>query len=150
MDNFQQHELKGRKKLESIFKGSHKVTNYEFTTGQYDRLDCFTTGATGALTAYEIKDRDINSQTYPNYILELSKLNALMEAKEKSGYTPYYINFFADNTILLWDVSKIDITNRVIKKWCTATTAENYGNRIQKDVILLQPSEGKIIRFNYS
>lgn len=149
MDNFERHENKGRRKLEAIFNSSDKVAKYEFTTGKFDRLDCFTTGYSGNLTAYEIKDRDISSTLYPDYILEVPKYKALMAAYD-DGYTPYYINFFADNTVILWDVSKIDITNRVIKKPCTRTTAENYGNRVEKEVVLLRPEEGRRIKVQFN
>lgn len=141
MDEFDKRELKGRYKLEVDYEKGGKVTAYTFTD-KYNPIDSFCTAITDDTYACEIKDRDISMEQYKDegYILEYHKYKALMEAYVNSGYTPCYINYFKDGR-LVWDISKLDITDRIIKKWCTATTAENYGRRIEKDVIMLQEDE---------
>ena len=149
MDNFSEHERTGREKLQKILSASNKIERYEFTPDKYARLDAFSTGVTGVKTSYEIKDRDIASTAYPDFILEEIKYNALKESYDKSGYTPYYVNFFNDGTCILWNINNIDITNRIETKYCTRTTAENYKKgETPKKVICLRPDEGYVIRYD--
>ena len=138
MDNFKIAEEKGRRKFKQDLD-RHNAT-YEFTEDKYDNIDCFVTGNNKTF-AVEIKNRDILMDTYDTYILELTKYKALMDAYENSGYTPTYVNYFQDGR-MVWVLNELNITpDRISTKWCTATTAENYGHRRQKQVIMLSPTE---------
>lgn len=150
-DPYDVDERKGRLKLKQDYEDSPYEWDCTFTAGKYDNIDCFSTAYTpikNITYANEIKNREINIDTYANdgFILEEVKYNALMEAHTQSGYTPLYINYFNDGRIV-WDVTTLrNVQNRWIMKWCTKTTAENYGKRVLKKVILLYPQEGKVRR----
>lgn len=150
-DPYDIDEKKGRVKLQQDYESSPYDWDCTFTTDQFDRLDCFSTAYTPTYTerfANEVKNREIPIELYAKdgFILEEIKYNALMEAHTQSGYTPLYINYFNDGRIV-WDVTTLqNVQNRWIMKWCSETTATNYGKRVLKKVILLYPQEGKVRR----
>lgn len=134
----EQYENKGRNKLENDFKNAECEMIYEFTDVE-NSVDCFATAATGVKYAIEIKDRDISIKKYDTYLLEMRKYDALMTAYRESGYTPLYRCYFQDG-VLTWDVSKIDIENRVEEMKCTRTTVD-YGQKVVKQIIRLKMEE---------
>ena len=135
---FNEYENKGRNKLENDFKNAKCEMEYEFTDVE-DKIDCFATAATGARYAIEVKNRDIPIEKYDTYLLEMRKYNALMSAHTESGYTPLYRCYFRDG-VITWDVSKIDIENRVEDLKCTQTTVD-YGHKVVKKLIMLKKEE---------
>lgn len=127
------------------------MIEYDFTEDKYDNIDCFATAHTPISSIYsiEIKNRDIDYNKYADdgFILEKIKYDALMDAYNKSGYTPIYCNYFQNGIRITWNLTTIkNVENRWITKSCTRTTATNYGNRVDKKVILLYPKEGKVRR----
>ena len=134
-----EYEDRGRKKLVEDFKNSKCQMIYEFTKGKYDSIDCFATASTGDKYAIEIKNRDISLDKYDTYLMELHKYNALMIAYEESGYTPLFRVYFQDG-VLTWDISKIDVNDRVEEMPCAESTF-NYEHKIVKKIILLKKEE---------
>lgn len=59
----------------------------------------------------EIKVREYSSDSFPTWILELDKLQALRELQAKQPSTKItYINHFPDNITLIWDLTNLDET----------------------------------------
>ena len=135
---YTEYENKGRNKLVEDFNNADCEIDYEFTDIALS-VDCFATAATGQKYAIEIKDRDIPIEKYSTYLLEMKKYNALMTAHIDSGYTPLYRCYFKDG-VLTWDISKIDINNRVEEMKCTQTTVD-YGHKVVKKLIMLKKEE---------
>ena len=135
---YMDYENKGRKKLVEDFSNSDCEIEYEFTDIALS-VDCFATACTGQKFAIEVKDRDIPIEKYSTYLLEMRKYNALMAAHNDSGYTPLYRCYFQDG-VLTWDVSKIDINDRVEELKCTQTTVD-YGQKVVKKLIMLKEEE---------
>lgn len=142
--DYNDYEEKGRKKLENLFNNSNKIAKYEFSKFKFERYDCLSTGLTGELSVYEIKDRDIDSTKYETLMMERSKYDALIDVYKKSGYTPYYVNFYRDCIYIFPILSIDDIENRTIELPCTRSTV-NYGKKIIKRVIMLEKNEGILI-----
>lgn len=135
-----EYEDKGRRKLVEDFKNSKHEIEYEFTKGKFDSIDCFATAAsTGDKYAIELKNRDISIDKYDDVLLELHKYNALMVAHEESGYTPLFRVYFQDG-VLTWDISKIDINDRVEEMTCAESTF-NYSHKVVKKIIMLKKEE---------
>lgn len=134
-----EYENKGRKKLVEDFKNSKCEIDYEFTKGKFDSIDCFATANTGDKYAIEIKNRDISLDKYDDVMLELHKYNALMIAHVYSGYTPLFRVYFQDG-VLTWDISKIDVENRVEEMPCAESTF-NYSHKVVKKLIMLKKEE---------
>lgn len=134
-----EYEDRGRTKLVEDFKNSKCEMIYEFTKGKFDSVDCFATASTGDKYAIEIKNRDISIDKYDTYLLELHKYNALMIAYEESGYTPLFRVYFQDG-VLTWDISKIDVNDRVEEMPCAESTF-NYEHKIIKKIIMLKKEE---------
>ena len=134
-----EYEDKGRTKLVEDFKNSKHEIEYEFTKGKFDSVDCFATASTGDKYAIEIKNRDISIDKYDDVMMELHKYNALMIAYEESGYTPLFRVYFQDG-VLTWDISKIDINDRVEEMLCAESTF-NYDHKRIKKIILLKKEE---------
>ena len=134
-----EYEEKGRTKLVEDFNNADCEMIYEFTKGKFDSIDCFATASTGDKYAIELKDRDISIDKYDDVLLELHKYNALMVAHEESGYTPLFRVYFQDG-VLTWDISKIDINDRVEEMTCAESTF-NYSHKRIKKIILLKKEE---------
>ena len=134
-----EYEEKGRQKLVEDFNNADCEMIYEFTKGKYDSIDCFATASTGDKFAIEIKNRDISIDKYDDVMLELHKYNALMIAHEESGYTPLFRVYFQDG-VLTWDISKIDVENRIEEMKCAESTF-NYEHKKIKKIILLKKEE---------
>ena len=129
-----EYEDRGRKKLVEDFKNSKCEMIYEFTKGKYDSIDCFATASTGQRFAVELKNRNIPLDKYDDVMLELHKYNALMIAYEESGHTPLFRVYFQDG-VLTWDISKIDVNDRVEEMLCAESTF-NYSHKINKKIII--------------
>ena len=142
-----EYEDKGRKKLVEDFKNSKYEIEYEFTKGKFDSIDCFATASTGDKYAVEIKNRDISIDKYDTYLLELHKYNALMIAYEESGYTPLFRVYFQDG-VLTWNISKIDVDDRVEEMSCAESTF-NYSHKVIKKIIMLKKEEAIDKKRNY-
>ena len=134
-----EYEEKGRTKLVEDFNNADCEMIYEFTKGKFDSIDCFATASTGDKYAIELKDRDISIDKYDDVLLELHKYNALMVAHEESGYTPLFRVYFQDG-VLTWDISKIDINDRVEEMTCAESTF-NYSHKVIKKIIMLKKEE---------
>ena len=134
-----EYEDRGRTKLVEDFKNSKCEMIYEFTKGEFDSIDCFATACTGQKFAIELKNRSIPLDKYDTYLLELHKYNALMIAYEESGYTPLFRVYFQDG-VLTWDISKIDVNDRVEEMLCAESTF-NYEHKINKKIIMLKKEE---------
>ena len=134
-----EYEDRGRKKLVEDFKNSKCEMIYEFTKGKFDSIDCFATASTGDKYAVEIKNRDISIDKYDDVMMELHKYNALMIAYVYSGYTPLFRVYFQDG-VLTWDISKIDVNDRVEEMLC-AESIFNYEHKVVKKIIMLKKEE---------
>lgn len=134
-----EYEDRGREKLVKDFKNSKYEIEYEFTKGKFDSIDCFATASTGDKFAIELKNRNIPLDKYDTYLLELHKYNALMVAYIESGYTPLFRVYFQDG-VLTWDISKIDINDRVEEMFCAESTF-NYEHKVVKKIIMLKKEE---------
>ena len=142
-----EYEDRGRQKLVEDFKNSKCEIEYEFTEGKYDSIDCFATASTGGKYAIELKNRDISLDKYDDVMMELHKYNALMVAYEESGYTPLFRVYFQDG-VLTWDISKIDVNDRVEEMPCAESTF-NYSHKVVKKIILLKKEEAIDKKRNY-
>ena len=134
-----EYEEKGRKKLIEDFNNSKCEMIYEFTKGKFDSIDCFATASTGDKYAIELKNRDISIDKYDDVLLELHKYNALMITYEESGYTPLFRVYYKDG-VLTWDISKIDVNDRVEEMPCAESTF-NYEHKVVKKIIMLKKEE---------
>ena len=134
-EEYQIAEKKGRDKLKRDFINSLTEVKFEFTDDEYDHIDCFATAGTRTF-AIEIKNRDIPMNRYEKkgYILEKIKYDALIDTYKTKGYIPLYRCYFQDGQ-LTWDLTEIDAI--VEYMFCTKTTATNYGDKIEKEIINL-------------
>lgn len=142
-----EYEDRGREKLVKDFKNSKCEIEYEFTKGKFDSIDCFATASTGDKFAIELKNRNIPLDKYDTYLLELHKYNALMVAYIESGYTPLFRVYFQDG-VLTWDISKIDVNDRVEEMPCAESTF-NYEHKVVKKIIMLKKEEAIDKKRNY-
>ena len=134
-----EYEDRGRTKLVEDFNNADCEIEYEFTKGKFDSIDCFATASTGDKYAIELKNRDISIDKYDDVMLELHKYNALMVAHIESGYTPLFRVYYKDG-VLTWDISKIDVENRVEEMKCAESTF-NYERKKIKKIIMLKKEE---------
>ena len=99
----------------------------------------------GIVVIGEIKERNFNSTDFRNegWILEKSKLDALAELKNKEINKSYivYINYFnKDNTIVVWNLGKVNRKEVVVKEM-NKTTNSNFrysGVKTNKEVFFLK------------
>ncbi|KAA6347890.1 hypothetical protein EZS27_004670 [termite gut metagenome] len=88
-----------------------------FTKDIYDKRDVFFTATThnNGEEVYTSYVGEIKERTYPltffksrNWMIELSKLQALFATYEDTGHIPLYFNIFQNNMIFIWNLNKID------------------------------------------
>lgn len=110
MNKFQMAEISGRTMFEKALKASG-ITNYEFTTHPYDRVDVFFTAGTQEYCG-EIKYRNYPSTAHffssEGCLLEKHKYDDMKSIQDLSGYTPVYIHIFKDNVCAMFDLSDND------------------------------------------
>jgi hypothetical protein len=114
-------EEKDRKIIEKYVLHNYlHITNPEhihFTEDIYDKRDVFFTATTtnnGNVT-YTPYVGEIKERSYPltffksrNWMIELTKLQSLMNTYEETGHIPLYFNIFQNNMIFTWNLNKVD------------------------------------------
>lgn len=78
--------------------------------------------------AIECKDRKFEHFKYPSIMIEPHKYQALksiIDSKTKS----IYFNTFADDTFVVWDMSKVSYTEKEV--YSPISTVENKGKKMQ-------------------
>lgn len=125
----QAEDIQGRDKMQKLIdQYPERLYDYYFTPNQYDWIDLFTTASTTLKTAaIEIKNRHNKSTDFKDWYLEPHKYNELKMVQEASGHTPYYVNFFDDGLVAIWNIAKLgDLTKRIEMRRASDTTAYNY------------------------
>lgn len=129
MSEYQKAEEKGRE-LFKTFAEQKELTIIHFTDhySPYDVL--FVSGGTEWLG--EIKVRHCSQSKYETYILEKSKVDNIKNHFPSKNIM--YINFFNDNTELIWDITNLDLP--IHKKYLPKTTATKTKNIIKHYYLL--------------
>lgn len=97
-DNFTKTELLGRGLFESFLK-EKGITDYSFTEGKFDKVDCFVNCK--QRWEVEIKVRDKSAESYSTLFLEAGKLKAMIDLiKQKQAEEGLYINFIGNKAYL--------------------------------------------------
>lgn len=125
-------EQVGRDLLESFFFQSGSITDWEFTTNQYDAADVYFT-LNGLKVVGEIKVRSEQYKDYPTHLIEVSKYNGLRTSQKQGCQKAFYINFFG-NYMYIYDLDRVGWTHRDI--YCSQTTVE-YTGTANKSCLLL-------------
>lgn len=121
MSEFELSELKGRKLMKEFLET--RVDKVVFTKNLYARLDGYFR-VCNKVASVEIKIRDKYYETFDTHLMEVGKYNAMVQDKEKHNLnSSFYACFFGDDTLYLYNISKV-IDNSVIeKRKCPKTTA---------------------------
>ena len=141
MNNFTIAENDGRKLFESFI--NQTSIDIEFTEGQFDHIDAIITDKNGMKAVVEIKKRDTKYLYYPTHILELYKLIKVTEEQVNRGCKiGFYVNFFGDNVMLIYNLNKTANASRLSDVYCGNTTVE-YTGHTNKSMLLLEASKAK-------
>lgn len=153
-NEFEKREYLGREALKELKKIYPNLFKYDihFTTDTYASYDAFyhiidsETHSIKKRVLIEIKIRD---REFPEYILETKKLNSLKKIRKDLGFNEdemsiLYINFCPNETII-WNIDKIN--NDIVTNEYNKATSISRTNKINKDVIMLKPSEGKQLNY---
>lgn len=149
-NDFEKKEFLGREALKELQKLYPNLFKYElhFTTDTYAAYDVFyhiidsETHSIKKRVLIEIKIRD---REFPEYIIETKKLNSLKKIRKDLCFNEdemsiLYINFCPNETII-WNIDKIN--NDIVTNEYNKATSVSRTHKINKDVIMLKPSEGK-------
>lgn len=138
MTEYDKQELRDREIIKKyLCENKLHITNpdYIYATETNNPVDIYFTATTinNIEVPYvgEIKERKYYlsnpNKKVTNWMLELYKLDELMERK---NHTPLYINFFLNNSILVWNLNKIDFSKLEVRKMELAkNTLEDNGKR---------------------
>ena len=145
MNKFQKLDTYGQSKV--INELNEIFTKYQMNYDQHiidkGRVDLFFTASTvdnHYMYASECKDRWYNHVKFNEWMIEIDKYNELMNNVDK-GYKPLYINTFEDNWLIIWDLSKIDISEiKKEQRWLDKSTVAKERGKVLKWVYLL-PTE---------
>lgn len=140
MDKFDQAEQSGRELFKSILDQC-QITDYNEATEKYDTLDLYCS-LKEHRAGIEIKKRDKQFESYPTYLMEVYKYNALIERLNKGEFTSvYYANFFGDDTVYIFSLRVIARAIKEGKVQFTTTYANRttsiYSGKIEKEILLL-------------
>lgn len=127
--------------LQQIFSGCTLTIEPHYEDGS--PIDIYMTAVTlsnKVITyAMECKDREYKHNTKffleEGYILEKKKEQRLKDASAK-GYKPIYINTFADDVIIVWNLNKIDFSQcgeTGNKQWHKATVIHQDGDLYEEN-----------------
>jgi len=100
------NETKGRKYfLQIVHLLFPDYQEVKFSDLQFSKWDSAVLMKDGEKYLIEIKCREMNSDRHPDYMIEEKKYEYLMN-QVNNGYTPIYVNFFWDNTCLVWNLEE--------------------------------------------
>jgi hypothetical protein len=125
---------------------SRRITKV-IPTGRYDDYDVYFENASGERFIVEIKYRPNKSNTHYDYsggwMLEVEKYNKLMQHSKELNAKAIYMNFFDDNSILLYDLNNINFNNRrtYIDNCPAQTIEQNKPMFVKKQTYHLHSSE---------
>jgi hypothetical protein len=149
-NDFEKREYLGREALRELKVLYPNLFKYDlhFTTDTYAAYDAFyhiIDSDTHSITKRVLIEIKIRDRHFPEYILETKKLNSLKKIRKDLGFNEdemsiLYINFCPNETII-WNIDKIN--NDVKTNEYNKATAVSRKDKVSKDVIMLQPTEGK-------
>ena len=135
MDNFTKNEIKGRM-VWAYYLANHGVKKNTFSENKYCHYDGTLTGLTDITAIYELKYRDIPTDTYEEWMIEEKKAVPLKDSAIISGYDRCLYIVITMDDILVWDILPTALTYQT--QYCTKTTAEDYHKgEIPKSVAFL-------------
>lgn len=134
LNNYQQCEIKGRKKFADFLKKTNSNVELEFTKEETDKLDAVFTSSTLSVYGVEIKDRNEKYENYETYLFEKTKFDEMCERqKKKETDECWYVCFFGKHLyIFKWsDINSLINENKVhiINRWLPKKTVEDNGMR---------------------
>lgn len=154
-NDFQKEEYYARQGLlilQELYPNTFKY-KIEFTPGEYDPYDALffiIDTETQSIIKRVWIELKIRKTTYDSYLLETKKMNSLIRLRKAMYYkeedvTLLYINFTPNETIIynLDKVKNIPTQKKVMNK-CTVLSRTN---KVEKDVIMLKPEDGKILNY---
>ena len=124
-DNFTKTELLGRGLFESFLKDKG-VTDFKFTEGKFDKVDCFLN--LKKRWEVEIKVRADSAENYSTLFLEAAKLKAMIQLiKEGQAEEGLYINFIR-NKLYIFNIRAVCAALQrkqiyISSRHCNRTTA---------------------------
>lgn len=153
-NDFEKREFLGREALRELKQLYPNLLKYDlhFTTDTYAAYDCFyhiIDSNTHSITKRVLIEIKIRDRQFPEYILETKKLNSLKKIRKDLGFNEkemsiLYINFCPNETII-WNIDNIN--NDIKTNEYNKATSTSRTEKINKDVIMLQPSEGKQLNY---
>ena len=112
-DRIENCEAKGRqyfyKAAKNIFSDLESVS----FTGTTDRHDCNVETKTKSFVV-EIKVRTPAHDKYSTVIIKRAKYDYLMSGIT-DGFIPLYVNFYSDNTAVIWNLAKVRVVGKSMK-----------------------------------
>lgn len=145
---FSTDDDKGRRAFVEFLDKRGKQYKIEFTDNNSynNKIDCFYTGSTQNTAVFEIKVRDKKYYSYDGTLMELDKLNSMVQFKDSYDKL-FYICFYDEIGIVrIFDITNYFPTN-IIKLECNKTTSDNSHIKVLKDVFILPSEMGK--EFHY-
>ena len=145
-------ESQEERELLVMFFRHRKTKQYKLTPSNH-RVDAFVTGMTSGdsnnVYALEAKKRDVpdrpKSDNWDNSILlEKHKFEASFKYALQKGCTPYYVNFFKNNRVVIFDMTRF-CKNPELLKWEEGYFPNNQFDKtlIKKQVTYLTRDRSK-------
>ena len=104
-DKFESASQAERDQMKRLFN-QMGITAYTFTdSAGFDRYDGKYTGKTGNEYVFEIKNRQVPSDTYITTLIDADKVEAVINESKKSKHKPALFFFFEDNKVMYQPLS---------------------------------------------
>lgn len=124
-NEFQRHEIIGRRWFESFVNQLKIKSIWQPTANTYDFVDGYLTQG-NKKAVIEIKTRNPNYVKYSSHWMELDKFMNLTKNKIDSNCNiGWYVNFFGEDIMYIYDLKNINTNNcPLIRKWVPKATAD--------------------------
>lgn len=103
----EENEAKDDELFEEFVNDTHYFKSYK-RNEQYSALDYSAIDVKGRGCSIELKRRNFPHTKFGTTVIECEKAWLMINRHEQFGYIPLYINFYSNDTLLIFDLRKIE------------------------------------------
>lgn len=103
----EENEAKDDELFEEFVNDTHYFKSYK-RNRQYSALDYSATDVKGRGCSIELKRRNFPHTKFGTTVIECEKAWLMINRYEQFGYIPLYLNFYKGDTLLIFDLRKIE------------------------------------------
>jgi Holliday junction resolvase len=146
-DKFESASKAERMQMKRLFK-QMGVTAYTFTdSAGYDRYDGkYTATTTGNEYVFEVKNRNIKSDTYTTAIIDADKVEAVINESKNTKHQPVLFFFYSDKKVMFQPLNESQFYSTIKRNIQRSTMGDQ--TKKEKTIIEFNITNKKLITLN--